>query len=110
MKPIDSTLYTTLCDVRAAWFQWDEVTDKGSIARTENLKHQSFRAARLVDRSTRFLFLKFPRKSRSFALHNYLLQAISDGIDVGDTRYDFPFSTMSYILDINPTSVLLSLV
>ena len=86
MTLVDSVLYTTRCDVREAVVNWDEETDKGSIARTEIVQHRSFRAARLVDRSTRFLFLKFPKKSHSSALGYFLLQTLENGLIEDDIR------------------------
>ncbi|THH10624.1 hypothetical protein EW145_g1192 [Phellinidium pouzarii] len=76
------------CSVNVAWVEWG-TCGKGYIALSELQERRSFRAARLVDNSERFLLLNFPRSSRGTILYQYLSEIVQDGVLIGTERFSF---------------------
>lgn len=72
-------------DVRTAYVEWD-TAGNGIVTRFDLLQRPSFRAARLVDDSKRFLFLNFPRRAYKSQLLKFLRNADLDGISHEGTR------------------------
>lgn len=96
MTSPESLLYTSLCDVRAAWVQLED-DDSGKIIRSEIQQRRPFRAARLVDDSKRFLFLNFSRRSHSTALYNYLIRASINGVCLDNIEFVLETRTRSFV-------------